>query len=226
MEEKSNREKMADAKKIYFVDDFRAHMRRQQGFSDEDFSEVSPLIKKRILKSEETNPLELFEHTLDEVALKWNKPTFPLHADWHHYIVPGAVMASLRNCGYPISDGDIEEAMKRGERFMGGSCGFAGTCGGAFSVGIILSLVKNTTPLHDNERSEVMRGVVDTLGKIAEYPRRCCKRSSYIAIENAIRYLQEMGFEKISSGEIKCRWYSQNEMCLGVKCPYFPKKQG
>jgi hypothetical protein len=58
MEEKSMKEKMADAKRIYFVDEFRAHMRGLQGFVDEDFSRVSPLIKERIFKSKETDPIE------------------------------------------------------------------------------------------------------------------------------------------------------------------------
>ena len=224
MEQKSMREIMENAKKIYFVDEYRTFMRGMQGFADEDFERVVPIIKEKILSSEDTDPFEMFERVMKELSSEWNKSTFPVHGDWHHYIVPGVVMASLRNCGYEVSDRDIEEAMARGEKFPGGSCGFAGTCGGAYSVGIILSMVKKTTPIHETERSEIMRAVVDILSEIEKYPRRCCKRSSYIAIEQVVDFLKNMGYEKISCGEIKCLWSSGNRMCLGIKCPYYLRK--
>jgi hypothetical protein len=224
MTEKSSKEKIEEAKKIYHLDAFRAHMRGMQGFTDEDFEKITPIIKTKIINSKETNPLEMFENILHEISLEWKKPTFPVHADWHHFMVPGVIMASLRNCGYSINDKDIEEAMMRGEKFMGGSCGFAGTCGGAYSVGIILSIVKKTTPLHENERSDIMQAVAGTLHEIAQYPRRCCKRSSYTSIQMAVKHLNDNGYEKISCGTITCRWSSQNKMCLGMKCPFFQRK--
>jgi len=220
MVEKSFKEKMDDAKKIYFEKEFRAHMRGMQGFTDEDFEKAAPIIKKKVLEAEEKDPFDMFERILKELTAEWKKPTFPVHADWHHYLVPGVILAAMRNCEYEITDKDIIEAMYRGENFPGGSCGFAGTCGGAFSVGAVLSIVNKTTPLHEDERAASMQAVIETLDEIAKYPRRCCKRSSYAALEKAVEFLNTIGYDKISVGKITCSWSAGNKMCLGMKCPY------
>ncbi len=223
MEEKTMKEKMAEAKKIYFEKDFRSYMRGMQGFTNEDFEKVIPFIKDKVFKSNEKNPYEIFQRILKETANEWKKPTFPMHADWHHYLVPGVILAAMKNCGYEITDKDIEEAMYRGENFPGGSCGFAGTCGGAFSVGVVMSIVNKTTPLHVEERADSMQAVIETLNEIKKYPQRCCKRSSYAAIETAVKFLNKKGYDKIELGKINCSWSSENKTCLGVKCPYFKK---
>lgn len=224
MTEKSLKEKLDDAKKIYFEKEFRAHMRGMQGFTDKDFERVVPIIKKKVMESKEKDPVEMFERILRELSMEWKKPIFPVHEDWHHYLVPGVIVASMRNCGYEITDEDIKEAMYRGENFPGGSCGFAGTCGGAFSVGAVLSIVNRTTPLHETERAISMQAVIETLEEIAKYPRRCCKRSSYAAFEKAVAILTKIGYDKIPIRKIRCSWSSGNKMCLGTKCPYSPKK--
>ena len=222
MDAKTMKEKMKEAKGIYFMDDFRAFMRKMHGLTDEDFKKHVPFIKELILESREKNPVELFEKIMDELKSRWEpEAPFPVNADWHHFIVPGVVMAALRNNGYSITDRDVRESIARGEKLAGGACGFMGTCGGAYSVGIIASMVKKATPLHDAERSEVMRLVSETLTEISRYERRCCKRSSYLSIQKAVNFLRGSGFEKVPDSEINCRWSSQNKMCLGKKCLYF-----
>ncbi len=223
MENKTMKEKMAEAKKIYYEKEFRSYMREMQGFTNEDFEKVIPVIKEKVLQSREKNPYEMFQRILKEVADIWDKPTFPVHADWHHYLVPGVIMCTMRNCGYAITDKDIDEAMYRGEHFPGGSCGFAGTCGGAYSVGVVMSIVNKTTPLHVEERAEGMQAVAEALNEIKKYPQRCCKRSSYTAIETAVRFLKNKGYDKIELNKIECTWSPTNKTCLGIHCPYFKK---
>ncbi|MGQ9848168.1 MAG: DUF5714 domain-containing protein [Bacteroidales bacterium] len=53
--------------------------------------------------------------------------------------------------------------------------------------------------------------------------RRCCKRSSYMAIQKAVEYSRIAGFDKLPYREIKCQWSEHNKMCLAVKCFYFNK---
>jgi hypothetical protein len=220
MDPKLMKEKLEEAKRIHRLKDFRAFMRGLHGFTDEDFERLVPEIEEIILESKQTNPVEMFESVLQRLEPIWKKPPLPLNADWHHFIVPGVLLASLRNRGYPVDEGDIREGIERGRGFLGGSCGFAGTCGGAFGVGIVLSMVKRTTPLHDKERSQVMEAVSDTLAEIAKYPRRCCKRSSYIAIRKAVEYLNREGYDALKLGVVECRWHAQNRMCLGSSCPF------
>ncbi len=225
MTDQTHKEKMQEAKKIYYMEEFRAFMRRMQGLTDEDFQGPVPRIKEKILKAQEKDPLEMLERIMSEVESEWDRPApLPVNSEWHHFIVPGVIMSALRNCGYPFIDCDVEEAMKRGQKFAGGSCGFMGVCGGANSFGIVLSLLKKTNPLHDEARSENLRLVGEVLQEISRYPRRCCKRSSFIAIEKSVAYLRANGFERLPVSTIVCRWSPKNKMCLGLKCPYFPNK--
>jgi hypothetical protein len=215
------KDKIAEAKRIYFSKEFGQNWREIQGLTDGDIKAPVPALKSRIMRSEEGSPLALFDAVLEELSAKWTaSASCPVNADWHHFVVPGVLIAALRNVGYDFSDRDVDEAMARGERFGGGSCGFAGTCGGAYGAGIVASIVNKTTPLHDEERSENMVFVAKVLEEIARYPRRCCKRSSYIAMERVTDYLREKGYDKISFVRPVCRWSSMNEMCLGEKCPY------
>jgi len=224
MDPKIMKHKMEEAKSIYYMAEFRSFMRNMQGLTDEDFNKPVFSIVEKILYSHETDPVEMFERIMKELVSEWEGGApLPVNSEWHHFIVPGVLVACLRNCGYPISNRDIEEAITRGQKFAGGSCGFMGTCGGAYSVGIIASIVRKTNPLYDEERSLIMQMVADTLCKIANYPRRCCKLSSYIAIKKAVDYLTKTGYKKLPVSEIQCQWSSQNKMCLGVKCLYFKR---
>ena len=220
----THKEKMQEAKKIYYMEEFRAFMRKMQGLTDEDFQAPVARIIEKIMKASEKDPLEIFERIMAEVESEWNRSTpLPVNSEWHHFIVPGVIMSALRNSGCPVTDRDVEEAIKRGQKFAGGSCGFMGVCGGANSFGIVLSLLKKTNPLHDEARSENLRLVAEVLKEISRYPRRCCKRSSYIAIEKAVAHLRTNGFERLPVSKVVCRWSPKNKMCLGIKCPYFPE---
>jgi len=211
------------AKQIHFLDDFRAFMRGSQGLSDEDFNKPVPRIEQLILESKEKDPVVIFYDIMDQAQKEWEAPVpLPVNNDWHHFIVPGVILAAMRNNGYGVTDKDIREGMHRGRSFCGGSCGFAGTCGGAYGVGIVASLINRTTPLHDEERIEAMELVAETLRKIAKHARRCCKRSSFTAIESVVEYLAHKGYP-LPLSRIRCNFSTRNRMCLGVRCPYHPQ---
>jgi len=211
-----------DAKSIYFADEFRSFMKSAQGLTDDDFKKIMPDIKVKILNSNDKDPIKIFYSIMDFISQNWHKQTpAPVHADWHHFIVPGVLLAALRNAGYEVTDKDIEEGMQRGEKFFGGSCGFAGTCGGAYGAGIALSIFYKINPLYDEKRSEIMEIVSDILKEIAKYKRRCCKRSSLIAVKKVIDYLNNKNIDKIQIVEhIRCKWCQINKMCLGKDCVF------
>lgn len=213
---------LEQAKKIYFEDEFKTFMRSIQGFEDTDFINAEPEGIKSVMESKSMNVFEILENSIEAIRKNgWKKEKFPVHSEWHHFLVPGAVMAALRNAGYEIKNKDIEEAIKRGKQFPGGSCGFAGTCGAAYATGIILSLVKKINPSFGEERSETMRAVSDTLVEISKYRKRCCKRSSYIALTKITEMLIKSGFDRITCSNIKCKWSSMNKQCMGKLCPFF-----
>jgi hypothetical protein len=218
------KEMMKKSESLYYAKDFREFMRSMQQCTDEDFKEKVPEIKEMITNSNETNPLLMFEMVMSAVEQSWDKPTpLPTNNEYHHFVIPGVIIASLKNLGYAFTTKDIEEGLTRGEKFAGGSCGFAGICGGANSFGIVLSIVNKTNPIHDHNRSEIMRLTADVLSKISNYERRCCKRSSYQAFESTVAYLQSNGFPDIAIGKVECQWNTKNKTCMGNRCPYFPK---
>ncbi|MGB8952759.1 MAG: DUF5714 domain-containing protein [Candidatus Aminicenantales bacterium] len=132
MTDQTHKEKMQEARKIYYMDEFRAFMRKMQGLTDEDFQAPVPRIKEKIMTASEKDPLEMFERVMGEAESEWDRPApLPVNSEWHHFVVPGAIMSALRNNGYAITDREVEEAIKRGQKFAGGSCGFMGVCRGA-----------------------------------------------------------------------------------------------
>jgi hypothetical protein len=212
-----------EAKKAYFWDDYHAITNRIKGISDEDLDNIAPAIKQFILTSKGKNPLKLFYAVFDEVERVWslNVP-FPIGGGFHHYIVPGVVLACLRNNGYEITDRDIEEGMKRGAMLAAHSCGFTGISGAAHAVGIVASIVKRITPMHD-ERGSILAVAAETLSEISKFQKRCCKRSNLTGIKNAVKYLSSQGYA-LPMDEIECRFFSGNSECSGEECPYYPKK--
>lgn len=212
----------SEAKTIYSIVEFRQYMRHMQNVRDEYFKRLVPKIEEKIRTSWELDPIIMFERLMKELSVEWDAPgPMPLNSEIHHYIVPGVIMTSLRNCGYEFTDEDIHEGILRGQKVAIGSCGFMGICCGAHSVGIVICLVNKTNPLYEDERSETFLHVADTLTEIARYTRRCCKRSSYMAIEKSVVYLKQHGYDKIGESIIHCKWSSQNKSCDKRDCLYF-----
>lgn len=214
-------EVVAEAKKIYFRLPFMQFLWKAAGITEDDLKELVKEMKASILSSQERNPYELLLNVLTRCEQSWTaRGAMPMHGEWHHILVPGIVLAALRNSGYPVSDQDIMEGIQRGETSKV-SCGFSGTCGGANGVGIVAAIVKKSTPLHDKERQEIMRLVIDSQVELAKIMRRCCKRSTYIGIKFAVNYLAQLGFE-LQTAAIECSYSAKNKMCAKELCPYYP----
>ena len=211
-----------EAKKTHYWDDFHAITNRIKGISDEDLNNIAPAIKQYIFASKEKDPVKMFNSVFDEIDRIWslNVP-FPIGGAFHHYILPGIILSCLRNNGYEITDRDIEEGMKRGSMLAAHSCGFTGISGSAHAVGIVVSIVKRITPMHD-ERGGILALAADTLIEISKFRRRCCKRSNLTGIKNAVKYLSSQGYA-LPPDKIECRFFSGNSECSGEECPYYPK---
>lgn len=218
----SEKEIIAEAKKIYFRSQYMQFLREARGITEDDLKKLVKKMKELILSSKEKNPYTLFFNVLTKCEEIWPTHTsMPLHGEWHHILVPGVVLTAMRNSHYPISDREIMEGIERGE--MGKvSCGFSGTCGAANGVGIVAAIVKKSTPHHDEERQEIMRLVANSQQEISQIMRRCCKRSTYIGIKIALNYLTQLGYN-LQGEEIICPYSSKNSRCAGEQCPYHPR---
>jgi len=134
-------------------------------------------------------------------------------------------MRALKNNGAEIEDWQIHEAFERGMMIPGGGCGFCGICGAGSGLGIVLSLLLKSNPFLQNERSESLKAsakVIEKIGKLGGV--RCCRLSSYITIDTAVKELEKFGYH-LPTYEVvsRCKVHSLNPDCHGEKCPYFPK---
>lgn len=213
-------ERMKKAKEIYYWDEFRSYIMEMEGFSPEDFQKLASNMQKLIINSRQKDPVAMFFEIIAESQKLWDKEApFPFNGDWHHFLVPGVILSALRNNGYEIGDKDIHEGIRRGAQARI-SCGFTGICGGANSMGSVAAIIKKATPLHEENRQEIMRQVALVLEEIARLKRRCCKRSSYIALKETIKYLAANNYF-LPEREILCPYSSQNDMCAREECPFW-----
>lgn len=151
-------------------------------------------------------------------------PSIPLHGPQYHALVPGVLLACLRNAGHPVTTEQLHAAIQRGGEISGGSCGFMGVCGAATGIGIGLSVLLEATPLKATARQTVQGAVQQVLAEIAGYEAaRCCQRDCWIALRTGLRLAGEIW--KLNLPELQpfaCTQMARNHECLGLDCPLWP----
>jgi hypothetical protein len=117
----------------------------------------------------------------------------------------------------------IKNARHRAGMVKGGSCGLLGDCGAAVGSGIFISIITGATPLSREEWRMANLMTARALETIALHGGpRCCKRNTYLALKEAIRFLsKEIGIRLREPGDIFCRYSEQNRECLKESCPFF-----
>ena len=176
------------------------------------------VLKNVLARSKSTNPAEIMEQVMAH-------PSVPMHGPEHHVIVPAVIIAAIRNAGYPVPEGAIEKALERASKVPGGWCGLYGDCGAAVGIGIAVSVLTNATPLTGKERGLALGATALALSKLLDDQPRCCKRSSRIAVEAAVNYLEDkLGIKLGQSKLIPCTYTIRNQQCAKGECPYYPKQ--
>lgn len=153
-------------------------------------------------------------------------PGAPVHGVWHHALVGELLLVCLRNAGYPISDDLVDEVVERGRQLPGGSCGFLGTCGALSSAASAYAILLGATPVATDARQALLSFSARLASRLSEIGgSRCCKKSSYLALEIAREELAKLGFALPEEQfEGRCRFLAANDTCDGDGCPYFPGK--
>jgi len=176
------------------------------------------LVKKVCEATKETDPMKI-------ALLIMKHPAIQMHGPEHHYLVSCASLAALRNLGkFKIDGSAFDKAISRGKKVIFGACGLWGVCGAAAGIGIAVSIATKANMMSDKERSLSMQATSEALNEIAKIGGpRCCKASTFAAIEAAARFLEREFGVKFSSLENPrpCYFKVLNKECLGNKCPYF-----
>lgn len=183
-------------------------------------SESLMILRQVLNTTASTAPSEILERVMSH-------PAVPMHGPEHHAIVPAAIIAAVRNAGYPIPEDAIEKAVTRGAKVPGGWCGSHGVCGAAIGVGIAVSVLTEATPLTGRQRSMAIEATSFTLSRIVDGHPRCCKRASRRALEAAVEFLRDRMNIIVGMGQhVKCTYSERNKECPGETCPYHSSTAG
>lgn len=163
------------------------------------------------------DPLEL-------ALILMRKPKIKMHGPEHHFLVPAVLLAAYYNAkgDYNQKRLKIKEARFRSSKILGGFCGFYGDCGAAVGTGIFMSLITNATPLSAQEWRLSNLITAKSLLTIANHGwPRCCKRNTFLAINETANFLKEnFSFKMKINRSTKCEFKDLNK-CLKKKCPFY-----
>jgi hypothetical protein len=173
------------------------------------------VLRDVLAASTSTDPAAIIEQVMAH-------PSVPMHGPEHHAIVPAAIVAAVRNAGYPLPEGAIEKAIERGSKIPGGWCGSHGACGAAMGVGVAVSIITGATPVTGKQRSLANEATTLALGRMVDGGPRCCKRASRHAVRAAVEFLEKkLGISLEKAGPVECGYIDRNKECIRKACPYY-----
>ena len=169
------------------------------------------------LSEHSKNPIEIMDKIM-------SLPFCHMHGPEHHVMVGAALLTAYRNTGGEL---ELEKALleiyRRGKEVPGGVCGFWGACGAGISTGIYMAIITKSTPLATTAWGLSNRMTAKALGSIGEIGGpRCCKRDSYLAITEAVKFTKENLGVAMEIGNVSCTRSSQNTQCIQRACPFHP----
>ena len=174
------------------------------------------VIRKACLASDSKNPLKIALNIMED-------PFIHMHGPEHHVLVGSCLLATCRNAGHDL---DLEHALsemeRRGSQVPGGICGLWGSCGAAVSAGIYWSILTGASPLSAENWGQANSLTSRCLSRISKLGGpRCCKRNSFIALDEAAAMTNEvLGIPLERNENTRCTHLSRNAQCLGKRCPY------
>ena len=173
------------------------------------------VLRQILSTSKTTDPADILEQVMSH-------PSVPMHGPEHHVIVPAAIVAAVRNIGYPLPEGAVEKAIERASKVPGGWCGLYGDCGAAVGAGIAVSVITGATPLTGKQRTLAMASTSQALSRMLDEQPRCCKKASRIAIQSTVNFLREqLGINLPQAQKVRCTYPLRNKECAREKCPYY-----
>ena len=176
-------------------------------------------ITRLCLAEKSKNPVEILEKMM-------SMPFCHMHGPEHHVMVGAALLTAYKNAGGKIDlPTALAEMMNRGKSVPGGACGFWGACGAGISSGMFVSILSKSTPLAKEPFALSHKMTARSLSAIGEIGGpRCCKRDSFLSILSAIDFVKEHFGVEMEKPTIICHYSSHNNQCIGIRCPFSPKR--
>lgn len=150
-------------------------------------------------------------------------PSLPVHGPEHHAMAGLALLLACERAGIELPEGFIEETIRRSMQIPGGTCGYHGACGGAVSLGVVVSIITGATPLTGLARGMAHRATALALLHCGDDEARCCKRALRKTVSAGREFfIEELGIEfPKPHGRHFCKDISRNQECAKTQCPYF-----
>ncbi len=172
------------------------------------------------LNEKSKNPVAIMEKLM-------SLPFCHMHGPEHHIMVGSALLTAYKNAGGKIDlEKGLVELKSRAEKVPGGACGFWGACGAGVSTGMFISVITEANPLADKPwglANQMTGKSLDAIGKIGG--PRCCKRNSYTAIIQAVKFVKENLGVEMELNDIVCSRYQNNNQCKKERCPFWKKEK-
>lgn len=166
--------------------------------------------------SKSKNPIEIIEKMM-------SMPSCHMHGPEHHTMVGSALLTGFKNAGGDIDlESALYEMQKRGKQVPGGACGFWGACGAGVSAGMYISIALKSTPLSKDAwglSNQMTARALNAIGKNGG--PRCCKRDSYLAIIEAVKFTSENLHINMKMKPVICTRSHLNNQCRLEKCPFY-----
>lgn len=169
-------------------------------------------------KSSGRNPVKILSELM---AL----PFCHMHGPEHHIMVGASLLTAYKNSGADIDlPWALTEMYSRGKKVPGGVCGFWGACGAGISSGMFISIATGSTPLKNGEWGLSNKMTAHALNAIGEVGGpRCCKRDSYLAITEAVKFAKEHLGVQMELEQIICEFNEKNNQCIKERCPFYKR---
>ena len=168
--------------------------------------------------SSSKNPIDIMEKMM-------SMPSCHMHGPEHHTMVGSALLTAYKNAGGDIDlKNALYEMQKRGKQVPGGACGFWGACGAGVSTGMYISIALKATPLAKEAwgiSNQMTAKALDAIGKNGG--PRCCKRDSYLAIIEAVKFTKKHLNITMDIDNIVCSRSHMNNQCLQEQCLFHKK---
>ena len=199
-----------------------AHCRNEHFVCDSCHTDdPSTWIEQQCLISDATDPIQLAIQLMRHSIVA-------MHGPEHHFLVPAVLLTVYFNLkkGENKKKQKIQEARRRAQTIVGGSCGFHGACGAAIGVGIFMSVVLEATPLSIKEYRLCNLATAEALAQIAvRGGPRCCKRNVFLALKVAAEFSASHLGQSMPMQQVSCTFFPNNHECLGSGCVFFKKNK-
>lgn len=196
-------------------------MNREGNFHLEEavFEELKDLCKNVFTEKSEMNVSDLLIKMMDH-------PDVPMHYPYHHFIVPAALLTAAAVQSKTEAEDFLymlDQVEERSKNILGGFCGYYGACGAGIGAGIFMSVFTDTTPMSGKTWQWANEITGKCLVALSQVPGpRCCKRTAFLSLEEAIPYINDKLELHLSMEEnITCRYHDRNQQCKRKKCPYY-----